>query len=141
MPWRNLAGWQIPPQRWGYSDSVSGRSLGLTPATQRYKIPPGRIKTHEVTVFCGGGVYIKPGGILHNGGSLHNPLRYSNSVCWMFLDSSPARQRYKVRPYAIKAHEVVVFCAGSTLGEFYSMADSSTRVSAFPTPFAGGCWA
>ena len=38
----------------------------------------------------------------------------------------PASRRYKVHPYAIKTHEVVVFCGGSTLAEFYSMADSFT---------------
>ena len=54
---------------------------------------------------------------------------------------TPATQRYKVRPYAIKAHEVVVFCGGTTLAEFYSMADSSTTVRGIPIRIAGGCWA
>ena len=54
---------------------------------------------------------------------------------------TPATQRYKVRPYAIKTHEVVVFCGGSTLAEFYSIADSSTTVTGIPIPIAGACWA
>ena len=50
-----------------------------------------------------------------------------------------ASRRYKVRPYRMKAHEVVVFCGGSTLAEFYSMADSSTTVLGIQVPIAGGC--
>ena len=52
-----------------------------------------------------------------------------------------ASRRYKVRPYAIKTHEVVVICGGSTLAEFYSMADSSTTVKGIPIRFSGGYWA
>ena len=44
-------------------------------------------------------------------------------------------------PYRMKTHEVVVFCGGSTLAEFYSMADSSTAFIPIPIPIAGGCWA
>ena len=50
-----------------------------------------------------------------------------------------ASRRQKVRPYAIKNHEVVVCCGGSTLAEFYSMADSSTTVKGIPILIAGGC--
>ena len=50
-----------------------------------------------------------------------------------------ASPRYKVRPYRMKTHEVIVFCGGSTLAEFYSMADSSTTVIGIPIPIAGGC--
>ena len=53
----------------------------------------------------------------------------------------PASRQYKVHPDAIQAHEVVVFCEGSTLAEFYSMADSSTTVIGIPIRIAGGCWA
>ena len=53
----------------------------------------------------------------------------------------PASRWYKVHPYAIKTHEVVVFCEDSTLAEFYSMADSSTTVIGIPIRIAGGCWA
>ena len=52
-----------------------------------------------------------------------------------------ASRRYNVHPYAIRTHEVVVLCGGSTLSEFYSMADSSTTVIGIPIPIAGGCWA
>ena len=51
-----------------------------------------------------------------------------------------ASRRYKVRPYRMKTHEVVVFRGGSTLAEFYSMADSSTTVIGIPILIAGGCW-
>ena len=52
---------------------------------------------------------------------------------------TPATRQYKVRPYAIKTHEVVVFCKGATLTEFYSMADSSTTAGRIPILFPGGC--
>ena len=52
-----------------------------------------------------------------------------------------ASRRYKVHPYAIRTHEVVVFYGGSTLAELYSMADSSTTVTGIPILFAGGCLA
>ena len=53
----------------------------------------------------------------------------------------PASRRYRVHPYAIKTHEVVVFCGGSTLAEFYSIADSSTTTPRIPILYPGGCWA
>ena len=52
-----------------------------------------------------------------------------------------ASRRYKVHPYAIRTHEVVVLCGGSTLAEFYLKADSSTTVIGIPIRVAGGCWA
>ena len=52
-----------------------------------------------------------------------------------------ASRRYKVRPYAIKTHEVVDLSGGSTQAEFYSKADSSTTVTGIPIRIAGGCWA
>ena len=52
-----------------------------------------------------------------------------------------ASRRYKVRPYRMKTQEVADLSAGSTLAEFYSMADSSTAVIGIPIRIAGGCWA
>ena len=52
-----------------------------------------------------------------------------------------ASRRYKVRPYRMKSQEVAVQSGGSTLAEFYSMADSSTTVVGIPIRIAGGCWA
>ena len=49
--------------------------------------------------------------------------------------------RYKVHPYTIRTHEVVVFCGGSTLAEFYWMADSSTTLIGIVILVAEGCWA
>ena len=48
---------------------------------------------------------------------------------------------YKVRPYRIKTQEVADLSEGSTLAEFYSMADSSTTIAGIPIRIAGGCWA
>ena len=52
-----------------------------------------------------------------------------------------ASRRYKVRPYRMKAQDVVVFCGWSTRAEFYSKADSSTTVTGIPIRIAGGYWA
>ena len=52
-----------------------------------------------------------------------------------------ASRRYKVRPYRMKTQEVADLSEGSTLAEFYSMADSSTTVADISIPIAGGCWA
>ena len=50
-------------------------------------------------------------------------------------------RRYKVHLYRMKAQEVADLSGGSTLAEFYSMADSSTTISGIPILFAGGCLA
>ena len=52
-----------------------------------------------------------------------------------------ASRQYNVRPYRMKTQEVAVLSGGSTLAEFYSMADSSTTVAGIPIRIAGGCWA
>ena len=52
-----------------------------------------------------------------------------------------ASRRYKVRPDRMKTQEVADLSGGSTLAEFYSMADSSTTVIGIPIRIAGGCWA
>ena len=81
-------------------------------ATRQYKVRRCHIKTHEIAVFCGGGLDW-PGGILLDGRFLHNHWVYSNSVSWRLLSSSVATQRYKVRLYRMKTQEVTVFCGGS----------------------------
>ena len=50
-----------------------------------------------------------------------------------------ASRRYKVRPDRMETQEVTVQSGGSTLAEFYSMADSSTTVAGIPIRIAGGC--
>jgi len=65
----------------------------------------------------------------------------SNSFCGRLLGSTPATQRYKVRPCHMKAHGVTVFCGDTKLAELYSIADYSTTTSRIPDSFAGGCWA
>ena len=57
------------------------------------------------------------------------------------MGSSLATQRYKVHPHRMRTQEVANLSEGSTLAEFYLMADSSTTTGCVPIPFAGGCWA
>jgi len=57
------------------------------------------------------------------------------------LSSTPATQRYKLRPCPMKAHEVTVFCGDTKLVEIYWIADYSTTTSQIPDRFTGGCWA
>ena len=94
-------------------DSVCWRLLGSTSATRRYKVRDCRIKTHEIAVFCGGGIKVNPGGILLDSRFLHNRCTDSNSDCGRLLGSISASQRYKVRPYRMKTQEVTVLCEGS----------------------------
>ena len=41
----------------------------------------------------------------------------------------------------MKAQDVAALSGGSTLAEFYSMADLSTTVTGIPIWIVGGCWA
>ena len=82
-----------------------------------------------------------PGGILLNGRFLHKCQSYFNAACGRLLGFTPVTQRYMVCPFAIKIHEVVVFSGGSTLVEFYSMADSSTTARRISIMSPGGFWA
>jgi len=109
-------------------------------ATRWYKARLCHIKTHEIGVFCGGGLD-SPGGILLDGRFLHNRWVYSNSVSWRLLGLSLATQWYMVCPYHMKTQEVADLCGGTTLAEFYSMADSSTTAGRIPILFLEGCWA
>ena len=52
-----------------------------------------------------------------------------------------ASRRYKILPHRMKTQEVTVQSGGSTLAEFYLMADSSTTVTGIAIRIAGGCWA
>ena len=52
-----------------------------------------------------------------------------------------ASHRYKERPYRIKTQGVGDLSGGSTLVEFYLMADCSTTVTGIPILISGGCWA
>ena len=125
---------------WVYSNSVCWRLLGLSVATQRYKVRLYRMKTQEVSFFCGGNLRLYPGGILLDGWFLHNHRAYYSSVCWRLLGSSLATQRYKVRPHRMKTQEVADLDGGSTLAEFYAMADYSTTAGCIPILFSGDCW-
>ena len=94
-------------------DSLSRWLLGSTLATCRYKVRVGRIKTHEIAVFCGGGVNVNYGGILLDSRFLHNHCTDCNSDSGRLLGLISASQRYKVRPNRRKAPEVTVFCEWS----------------------------
>ena len=94
-------------------DSVFWRLFGSTSATRRYKVRVCRIKTHEIAVFCRGGVNVNPGGILLDSRFLHNHSTDSNSDCGRLLGSISASQRYKVRLCHMKTQEVSVFCGES----------------------------
>ena len=54
---------------------------------------------------------------------------------------SLATQGYKVHPHRMITQEVANLAGGSTLAEFYLMADSSTAAGCIPILFPGGCWA
>ena len=114
-----VTGWRSPElngrllhNRCTDSVSDSWRLLGLTSATRRYKVRPCHIKSHEITGLCGGGLS-SPGGILLDGRFLHNRWVYSSSVSWRLLGSMSATQRYKIRPYHMKTHEVMVSYGGT----------------------------
>jgi len=47
-----------------------------------------------------------------DGRSLHSHCSDPESDCGRLLASTPAMQRYKVRPCLIKTHEIAVFCVG-----------------------------
>ena len=123
------------------SNSDCRRLLGLISASQRYKVRPNPMKTQEVTVLCEGSLRYYPGGILLDGRFLHNRCTDSNSDCGRLLGSVSASQRYKVRLCRMKTQEVAVQSGGSTLAEFYLMADSSTTAARILILFSRGCWA
>ena len=91
-------------------ESVCRTLLGSTPATQRSRLRPCCIKTHEVAVFCAGCIRYQAGDILLDGRYLHNRLTDFDSVCGGLLSLTPAFQRYKGRLCRIKAQEFAVFC-------------------------------
>ena len=96
----------------------SWRLLGSFSASQRYRIRLCRMKTQEVTVSCGEGLYVNPSGTLLDGRLLHNRSSDCGFVSWKMLGSFSAAQRYKVHPYRMKTQEVAVLCRSSTLVEY-----------------------
>jgi len=64
-------------------ESHCGRLLGSTPATQRSRLRPCRIKTHEVAVFRAGCIRypLEAGDILLDGRYLDNRLTEFGSIC------------------------------------------------------------
>ena len=122
-------------------DSVSWRLLGSTSATRRYNVRVCRTKTHEIALFYGGGINVNPGGILLDGRFLYNHCTDSDSDCGRLLGLISASQRYMVRLYRMETQEVTVHSGGSTLAEFYLMADSSTTTARISILFFGGFWA
>ena len=84
--------------------------MGSTPAIQRYNVGLYRIRTQEITAFCGEDLYSSLGDVLLDGRLLHNHWADPEPVCGRLLGSTPAIQRYKVRLYRIKTQEIAVFC-------------------------------
>ena len=70
-----------------------------------------------------------PGGFSLDGRFVHNGSRDSNSDCGRLLGSISASQRYKVRLYRIKTHQVDILGECTTLAEFYSIEDSSATTA------------
>jgi len=97
-------------------ESDCGRLLGSTPATQRSRLRPCRIKAHKVAVFCAGYIRYQAGNILLNGRYLHGRGTDFDSVCGRLLGLTPAFQQYKVRLCRITTQEITVFCEE----DFYS---------------------
>ena len=93
-------------------ESDCRRLLGLTPATQWYKIRSSRIKTHEIAVFCAECIRYQAGDILLDSRYLHNQLTDFDSIFRRLLGLTPALQRYKVHLCRIKTHKFAVFCRG-----------------------------
>ena len=70
-------------------------------------------------------------------------MDYGSNCGWL-LGSTTAMPQYKVHPCHIKTQDFAGSCRGdigSTLAQFYSMADSSPTVTGIPIPIPGGCWA
>lgn len=84
------------------------------------------MKAQDVHVFYDEGYPVHPSQILLDDRLLHDYWSDPNSVSWKLLCLFSASQWYKIHLYSIKTDEVVVFCSGSTLVEFYSIAYSST---------------
>ena len=129
---------------WTDFHSECGRLLGLTPASQRYKVRLCRIKTDEIAVICGGCIRYEAGDVLLDGRLLHDCRTDFSSVYGRLLGSTPASQRYKVRFCRIKTHNIAVccrVCIRYQAGIFYSIAYYSMTARRILIPFAGGCWA
>jgi len=93
-------------------DSVCEGLLGSMPASQRYKVRPCHIKTHEFAVFCAGCIRYQAGDILLDGRLLHNRWPDFAALCGRLLDSTPATRRYKVRLRRINTQEIADSCGG-----------------------------
>jgi len=73
-------------------DALCGRLLGLTPASQRYKVRLCRIRTQEFAVFCGGFMRYKAGDILLDGRLLDDRGTDSDALCGRLLAMTQASQ-------------------------------------------------
>jgi len=89
-------------------DALCGRLLGLTPASQRYKVRLHRIGTQEFPVFCGGYIRYKASDILLDGRLLDDRWTDSDTLCGRLLAMTQALQWYKILPPANFIHEVTV---------------------------------
>jgi len=91
------------------SNSVCGRLLGSTPATQRYKGRLGGIRTQDFADISGGGLREHTSRLLPDSRLLHTREAHSHSVGGRLLGSTPATPRYKGRPCRMKAQDFADF--------------------------------
>jgi len=94
------------------SDSLCGRLLGSTPASQWYKVCLCRIKAQEFAVFCGGYIRYPAGGVLLDGRYVHSHSTDLDALCGRLLGLMPSTWWYTVRLCHMKTQEFAVFCAG-----------------------------
>jgi len=73
-------------------DALCWRLLGLTTASQRYKVRLCHIKTQEFTVFCGECIRFQAGNTLLDSRLLHNGWTDSDALCGRLLVMAQASQ-------------------------------------------------
>jgi len=115
--------------------------LGSTPATQRYKLGPCSIKTHEVIVFCVGTKLVELYSLADCSTATGRiPILFAGG-CWAWrqlpkgIKDVPVAS--KLRVWLTSLERVL----GSLLAKLYSIAYYSTTASRIPIRFMGGCWA
>jgi len=86
------------------SESLWGRLLGSTPASQRYKVCLCRIKAQEFAVFCGGYIRYPAGGVLLDGRYVHGHSTDLDALWGRLLGLTPSTWWYTVCLHQQKKH-------------------------------------
>jgi len=115
-------------------------------ATGWFKLRPCRIKTQDVTYFCGSGLYSNLGTILLDGRSIHNRWRDFNCFSWSILSPTSATRRYRIGPWGVKTVDFTDFCGRCLYrhlnpGGIYLRADSSITAPRITILVPEACWA